>query len=54
MKKLDYIGRFAFNTPFTPSGKAHGDVTDVLLMVATYLPFKIRGSNAPGFSLNFL
>lgn len=21
-------GRFAFNTPFTPSGKAHGDVTE--------------------------
>lgn len=25
---LNYVGRFAFNTPFTPSGKAHGDVTE--------------------------
>ena len=23
-----FLGRFAFNTPFTPRGKAHGDVTE--------------------------
>ena len=26
--RLSILGRFAFNTPFTPSGKAHGDVTE--------------------------
>lgn len=26
--RICLIGRFAFNTPFTPSGKAHGDVTE--------------------------
>lgn len=26
--KIILAGRFAFNMPFTPSGKAHGDVTE--------------------------